>query len=146
MADKSRRTNIVAHCGTDKLIGLFPDTDTKEYTIIYDVHGDEVGRASGHPGEYASEAINLIAKLADAAGYVQFHASEDQTDPNWIKIADNIRLITKVSERKTSIQVNSSNTDEADHYKIVDYIIKELALRDIAVLNGECHITITTRC
>jgi hypothetical protein len=55
-------------------------------------------------------------------------------------------MLTKAGDRKTAISVGSSNMDEADHYKIVDQIVKELALRDIAVLNGECHITITTRC
>jgi hypothetical protein len=88
----------------------------------------------------------LIAKLADAAGYVQFHAEEVSVDQNWIYINNSIHMLTKAGDRKTAISVGSSNMDEADHYKIVDQIVKELALRDIAVLNGECHITITTRC
>lgn len=146
MADRSRKTNVIAHCGTKKLVDLFPDYNTKKYTVIFDANGDEVGRASGHPGEYAGETINLVAKLAEAAGYVQYHAEDKKVDKNWIFINDHIHMITKIGERKTSISVGSSNLDEADHYAIVDKIVKELALRDIATLDGECHITITTRC
>ena len=143
---KSRKTNVIAHCGMKKLVKLFPDTNSKQYTVVYNVHGDEVGRAAGHPGEYSGESINLIAKLAEAAGYVCHHATEVSVDQNWILIADSIYMITKVGDRKTSIQVNSSNTDEAAHYEVVDKIVRELALHDIATLDGECHITITTRC
>jgi hypothetical protein len=146
MADKTRKTSVIAHCGMAKLTNLFPDTNTKKFTVIYNVHGDEVGRASGHPGEHAGESINLIAKLADAAGYVQYHAEQTSIDPNWIYINNSIHMISKAGDRKTSITVGSTNLDEADHYQIVDQIVKELALRDIAVLDGECHITITTRC
>jgi hypothetical protein len=146
MAEKSRKTNVVAHCGTSKLVRLFPDMTSRKYTIIYDVNGDEVGRAVGHPGEFSGESINLVGRFVDAAGYVQYHAVSEKVDNNWIKIGDSIYMITKIGERKTSIQVNSSNLDEADHYAIVDKIVKELALHDIAVLDGECHITITTRC
>ena len=146
MAEKSRKTNVIAHCGTKKLVGLFPDLASRKYTIIYDRHGDEVGRAAGHPGEFSGESINLVGKLADAAGYVQYHAVEEKVDTNWVLLAGSIYMLTRVGERKTSIQVNSSNLDEADHYAIVDKIVKELALHDIAVLDGECHITITTRC
>jgi hypothetical protein len=146
MTEKSRKTNVVAHCGMERLTKEFPDTNTRKFTVIYNVWGDEVGRASGHPGEHAGESINLIAKLADAAGYVQHHDEETKIDPNWIFINNSIHMITKAGDRKTSISVGTSNKDEADHYAIVDQIVKELALRDIAVLDGECHITITTRC
>jgi hypothetical protein len=36
--------------------------------------------------------------------------------------------------------------DEAEHYEEVDEIVKDLAQKDVAVLRGECEITITTRC
>lgn len=146
MADKSRKTVVVAHCGMKKLTKLFPDTNTKKYTVVYNVHGDEVGRAAGHPGEFSGESINLVALLAEAAGYVCHHATDVSVDNNWIKVDDDIYMISRKGERKTAIQVNSSNKDEADHYKIVDEIVKHLAVNDVATLDGECHITITTRC
>lgn len=146
MADKSRKTTIIAHCAKETLVKRFPDRETRKFTEIYDGSGEVVGSAAGHPGEYSGESINLIAKLAEAAGYVCGHLERHSIDPNWISVNDDIYCVRAISTRKSSITVNTSNRDEADHYAIVDRIVAELAKYDITVLNGECHITITTRC
>jgi hypothetical protein len=69
MADKSRKTNIIAHCGTEKLRKHFPDTDNRKFTSFYNGDGELVGTAAGHPGPYSGESINLLAQFAEAAGY-----------------------------------------------------------------------------
>jgi hypothetical protein len=146
MAEKSRKTTIIAHCAKETLVKRFPDRETKKFTIFYDGDGNQVGTAAGHPGRYSGESINLLAEFATVAGY-GYDLMEDHTiDPNWISINDDIYIVRAVSTRKASITVNSSNKDEADHYAIVDQIVAELAKFNIAVLNGECHITITTKC
>jgi len=146
MSDKSRKTQIIAHCGSAKLIKYFPDEDNRKYTEFFDGDGELVGSAAGHPGPYSGESINLLAQFAEAAGYEFSLEVEKRVDKSWISINDEIYMISRKSDRKTAIQVTSSNLDEADHYEIVDEIVKELALRNIATLDGECHITVTTRC
>ena len=46
----------------------------------------------------------------------------------------------------SAITFRSHNKDEDAHYAQVDKIVAELAKGDVAVLKGECSITITTRC
>jgi hypothetical protein len=146
MAEKSRKTTIIAHCAKETLVKRFPDRETKKFTIFYDGEGNQVGTAAGHPGEFSGESINLLAEFAVAAGY-GYDLLEDHTvDQNWISLNNDIYCVRALSTRKSSITVNSSNRDEADHYAIVDQLVALLAGVDIAVLNGECHITITTKC
>jgi hypothetical protein len=90
--------------------------------------------------------VSLLARLLEAAGYTFDLDVEKRVDQSWINVDGEIYMISRKSKRKTAIQVTSSNLDEADHYEIVDSIVKELALVNIAVLNGECHITVTTKC
>jgi hypothetical protein len=146
MSEKSRKTSIIAHCGRVKLIMSFPDRDDRKYTEFLDANGEKVGEAAGHPGKYSGESINLLAQFAVAAGYTYDLIVEERVDKSWINVNDNIYMVQRISDRKSSIQVTSTDTDEADHYAIVDSIVKELALKGIGTLDGECHITITTRC
>jgi hypothetical protein len=146
MTDKSRKTQIIAHCAKSTLISRFPDRETRKFTEILDGDGELIGTAAGWPGKYSGEVINLIAQLAEAAGYEWRPREEHLVDSNWISINNNVYIVHVLSNRKSSITVNSHNMDEADHYAIVDKIVAELAKFNIAVLNGECHITITTKC
>lgn len=144
--DKSRKTQIIAHCAKSTLVSRFPDRNSRKFTEIYDGYGELVGTAAGWPGKYSGESINLIAQLAGAAGYSCKLREEHTVDPNWVSINNSIYVVHALSDRRSSITVTSHNMDEADHYAIVDKIVAELAKSNIAVLNGECHITITTKC
>lgn len=144
---KSRTTRIIAHCGPARLIKAFPDKDEKKTTIFYPPEGGKrVGEISGHPGEYASEQTNLTCRFAKEAGYALYFHTEEITDQSWIQIGSMVYNIQKLGERKTAIVFKTYNEDEEAHYEKVDEIVRQLALKDIAVLRGNCEITITTKC
>lgn len=147
MSSKSRTTRIIAHCGKARLIKAFPDTEEVHKTIFYRPEGGKrVGEINGHPGEYASEQTNLMCRFAEEAGYLLYFHTEKKTDPAWIQIDGRIYNVIHEGERKTAIVFKTYNMDEADHYDQVDEIVRQLALKDIAVLRGNCEITITTKC
>jgi len=140
--DKSRVTKIIAHVAKSTLIKKFPDYNTIERLVVMSKSGvvlSEIDR----PGD---AALELIHTLAEDAGYDSYTTSEKVQDPGWITVDGTIYSVTSEGDRKSSIVFKSHNKDEDAHYEKVDEIVKELALKDVAVLKGECSITITTRC
>jgi hypothetical protein len=143
MTSKSRKTQIVAHKSKKALETIFPDMTINRYLSVYDNQGEVLDRFSYSPGNSRDE---MVKKYAELAGYVCGIEEENYQYRGYITLPDGQNLsITSLGERKVGIQF-TSNKDEAEHYEDVDKIVKQLALEDVAVLRGECEITITTRC
>jgi hypothetical protein len=142
MGDKSRVTKIIAHCSKSTLLKKFPDYETKERLVLSTKGGgflDEIRT----PGP---EAVTMIKTIASMAGLKVTKYEQKVQDTGWVSINNSIYSVSEISERKCSIHFKTYNKDEEVHYEKVDEIVKELALKDVAVLKGECSITITTRC
>lgn len=141
MGNQTRRTEIIAHCGMARLIAAFPDKDEITYFTITDTYKDEV--VAEIRAGYTN--ADLCVRFAREAGYQVEERTEVVVDKSYATIAGHYRRLTYKGERKTAINYEST-LPEDEHYEKVDEIVKALALEDIAVLRGECEITITTRC
>lgn len=142
MSNKSRTTKVIAHCAKKTLTNMFPDYETESKFILKDENGkflDEIDK----PG---SQSRLMIETLAEILGYSTEVVETQKQDTGWISLNDTIYSVTEVSERRCSIRFQTTNVDETEHYEKVDEIVKQLAQKDVAVLRGECEITITTRC
>ena len=140
--DKSRVTKIIAHVAKKTLLKKFPDYNTIDRLVVT-YKGGVLVKEIPKPG---SEALELIHQLAYEAGYESYTTEEKVQDQGWISINGTIYSVSEEGDRKSSIYFKTWNKDEEKHYEKVDEIVKELALKDVAVLRGECSITITTRC
>jgi len=143
---KSRSTKIIAHVSAKVLRSKFPDYNYIKTLRVLDIGGDPEPILVGETTSYAGDTADLIVGLAEKLGYFHYLHEEKKLDRGWISIAGSIYSITEVSERKTAIHFSTENMHEAEHYEQVDRIVQELAKKDIAVLDGKCEITITTRC
>jgi hypothetical protein len=142
MSSKSRRTQIVAHRSKKALEKIFPDMTVNHYILIEGPDGYEK-RLSYSQGAVKDEELIKMARLA---GFMVTKQEESYQYQGYITLPDGRNLRAEyLGERKTGI-IFESDKDEAEHYEEVDDIVKQLALKDVAVLRGECEITITTRC
>jgi len=84
--------------------------------------------------------------MARLAGFMVTKIEEDYQYQGYITLPNGKNLrVESQGDRKTAV-IFESDKDEAEHYEEVDEIVRQLALKDVAVLRGECEITITTRC
>jgi hypothetical protein len=140
--NKTRKTVIVAHKAKKTLENLFPDMTVNHELIIYGSSGDVLDKIAYTPGATKDE---MLKKYAQIAGFVTQVEEENYQYHGYIVIGTRNLRVEYQGERKCGIVFNSSK-DEAEHYEEVDEIVKDLAQKDVAVLRGECEITITTRC
>jgi hypothetical protein len=124
-----------------RLIAAFPDKDEVTYFTIINPFNDEV--VAEIRAGYTN--ADLCVRFAKEASYKVVERTEVVVDKGYATIAGHYRRLTYKGERKTAINYESS-LPEDEHYEMVDEIVKALAQEDIAVLRGECEITITTRC
>ncbi len=149
---KSRKTQIIAHVSKSVLQRKFPDTVTEDKLYIegefLDTYGDPIETKMSF--NKWSNKDNVLVQALKRAGIPYEIREETRQYAGYVRfeLEDGSRhdlTISTISELKTGINFVSS-LDEKEHYEKVDAIIKELAKKDVAVLDGECEITITTRC
>jgi low affinity Fe/Cu permease len=138
---KTRKTKVVVHCAKSTLVNKFPDIDEVHTLTIMKRNGEVVVEKEGR-----TEGNELLQKFADEAGYDTYWATSERQDKGWAVINGKLFSILTESERKCSFTFQTINTDENDHYAKLDEIIRTLAENDVAILQGECSITVTTRC
>ena len=148
---KSRKTEIVAHVSKKVLQKKFPDKITEQFIRIdeemFDTYGDVMEAVQPFArwsvkDQMLVQALNragipfeIFEKTRQFDGYIRIDVGEKSMD----------LAVRSMSALKTAV-IFTSSMDEAEHYEKVDEIVKSLAEKDVAVLRGECEITITTRC
>lgn len=145
MATQTRKTEIIAHKSKSNLQKIFPDPLVERTMSIYKANGELFCDPIPYsPGLSKDE---VIKDLAEAAGYEVEIAEVETVYDNFIRLPGLAKdfSVREKSDRKTGI-IFESQMEEHEHYAVVDEIVKELAENDVAVLRGDCEITITTRC
>jgi hypothetical protein len=140
--NKTRKTVIVAHKAKKTLENLFPDMTMNHELLIYASTGEVLDKCAFTPLAAKDE---LLKKYAQIAGFVTQVVDEEYQYSGYIRLGERCLRVERMGERKCGV-VFTSTKDEAEHYEEVDEIVKDLAKKDVAVLRGECEITITTRC
>ena len=140
--DKSRETKIIAHVSKSVLTKKFPDYLVDKKLVVLGKSGVVLAELD----QPSPAATDLIKQLAENQGFDAYTTEEKRLDKGWITLDGTIYSVHEISDRKSAITFRSHNKDEDAHYAQVDKIVAELAKGDVAVLKGECSITLTTRC
>lgn len=145
VVERTRKTEIVAHCGKNRLQAAFPDELIEKRIKIFPPNGEEPLDMLYSSWAKKDELLVRLVEACGEEGWGYEKYDRKKVYDSYVKIGHTAYSIRKLTERTTAVVV-STNKPESEHYEVVDEIVKELAKKDIAVLRGDCEITITTRC
>lgn len=144
--EQRRTTKVIAHCAKDTLLRKFPDEFVEKRIVIRNHHGDELLNSGYY--EYGDKDKMLITLANQIDGYSVEIVEQKKSHINYVKIDGRDYSLSYVSERKCAVVVNSNPkyADQDEHYERVDKVIAALAEADVSLLEGQCEVTVTTRC